>query len=248
MILLGASCAVVPRAALVSPASAPISELTVEPAVEPVESSDEADVEVALGEPEISVEKIEKRDPLIEIEDFDMTIKGAIKKLTELDDEGHKQIYVKIDSYGGSIHWGMELVQHLEGLKTPITCVVDWKAYSMGAFLLESDGCDKRLMTKRSTILFHEPLVPQTGGNEHELRNTADHLRALGKALVASTAERLKMSEKKFESKIRNKSWVMSYREALRVKAVDGIVKVGDLPKATPFEKPSLLQMLLGGD
>lgn len=205
------------------------------------------DVKAKAEKPPFTSVDVDSSDPLIEIEDFDPTLTGAMKKLTELDNEEHSQIYVKINSYGGSIHWGMELVQHLESLKTPITCVVDWKAYSMGAFLLESDGCDKRLMTKRSTILFHEPLVPETGGNQHELRNTADHLSALTKALIATSAERLEMSEEDFEKKITNRSWVMSYKEALKVHAVDGIVSVKDLPKATEFERPSLLMMLLGG-
>lgn len=229
--LFCASCAHAQEAAPASPAAV---------------SAEPEDVEADLGEPVISTEKA-SNDPLIEIEEFDPTLTGAMKKLTELDAEGHKQIYVKIDSYGGSIHWGMELVQHLESLKTPITCVVDWKAYSMGAFLLESEACDKRLMTKRSTILFHEPAAPEAGGNEHDLRNTADHLNALGKALMAASAERLKMSETAFEKKIHNRSWVMSYREALKMHAVDGIMNVRDLPPVIPFEKPSLLQMLFGG-
>ncbi len=233
-----AACAQASVPAVVAPQSFVLSSSLLSQQPAPVLQSEEPKVEAVASDV----------DPMVEVKEFDSgTVKGLIKKLGELDQESHKQIYIKINSYGGSIHWGMELIQYVETLKTPITCVVDWKAYSMGAFMLESDACDKRLMTKRSTILFHEPLVPQASGNAHELRDTADHLDALSKSLIAATAERLKMSEAELTKRIDNKNWTLAYQECLKVKAIDGIVKPSELPPLTEFEKPSFLQMLLGG-
>ncbi len=198
-------------------------------------------------EEDIEVSEAPKVTPMVEIKEFDAaTAKGLIKKLQELDQKGHKEIIIRINSYGGSIHWGMEMIQAIEALKTPVTCVVDWKAYSMGAYLLESPACDKRLMTKRSTILFHEPLVQETGGNAHELRKTADQLDALADALIASTSERLKMSEEDFRKKISDRNWTMAHTAAKKANAIDGVIDPKDLPPLVEFEKPSFLQMLLG--
>ncbi len=207
-------------------------------------------VVVAVGEVLASVASqpsIAAGAPMLEIREFDMpTAKGLSKKLTELDGKGHDTIYIKINSYGGSIHWGMEIIQRLESMKTPITCIVDWKAYSMGAFLLESPACDTRLMTKRSTLLFHEALANETGGNAHELRDTADHLEAISQALIAGTAERLKISEAELTAKITHKNWTMSYKTALEIGAIDDTIAVSDLPKVTEFDRPSLFEMLMG--
>ncbi len=184
---------------------------------------------------------------MLEIKEFDApTFMGLSKKLDELDKKNLDKIYLKLYSYGGSIHWGMEIIQRLEAMETPITCVVDWKAYSMGAFLLESDACDKRLMTKRSTLLFHNPLVDGVGGNAHELKNIASRLEAMGAALMAGTAERLKISEDELMAKVDDKDWTLAYREALKVGAIDDLIKVSDMPKVTEFPKPTFLQMLLG--
>lgn len=186
--------------------------------------------------------------PMVEIVEFNAsTAKGITKKLAELDAQGHQEIMIKINSYGGSIHWGMEIIQFVEAMKTPVTCVVDWKAYSMGAFLLESGACDKRLMTKRSTLLFHEALAGQTSGNSHELKNTAEHLAALSEALIAATAERMEMTEEELTEKVNAKNWTISYKNAEKYHAVDGIISPADLPPVIEFEKPSLLELLFGG-
>ncbi len=70
--------------------------------------------------------------PMVEVSEFDHDhIKPLIDKLKSLDTTGYPEIIVRINTYGGSIHGGMQLIQAMEGLKTKITCVVDWRAMSM---------------------------------------------------------------------------------------------------------------------
>ncbi len=169
--------------------------------------------------------------PMVEVVEFrEQTIVPLIAKLKELDERGYSNIIVRINSYGGSIHWGMELIQAMEALKATTVCVVDWKAMSMGAYLLESGACDVRLMTKRSVILFHEPLVNGVDGNAHALKDVAEQLQALADGLIATASERMEMKEEEFEAKIHNKSWTMSYKEARAMNVVDGWVSPSQLP------------------
>ncbi len=186
--------------------------------------------------------------PMFEVTSFDERyIAPLIATVQAYDRQGVPEIIIRINTNGGSVAGDMELIQALEALHAKRICVVEWHAYSAGAFLLESDACTLRLMTKRSTILLHEPLVGETGGNKHALRDVADQLDALGKALVAQTAERMHMTEAQLTAKIDNKVWTMAYREAFEANAVDGIISPRDLPPLIVVKPLGLLQMLLGG-
>jgi ATP-dependent protease ClpP protease subunit len=172
-------------------------------------------------------------------------IKGAIKKLQELKAQGHSEIWVRINTNGGSVAGLMDLSQAMEELGQPVTCVVDWHGYSAGAFLLESPGCSKRLMTKRSTILFHEGQT-SSQGSIHDLARSAAMLKAITDAIVDQTSERMGMTEAAFQAKIDNKEWTMDYKEAKAAKAIDDIVSPLKLPPNVDFPVPNWLEMLFG--
>lgn len=169
--------------------------------------------------------------PMVEISFFtEAYVTPLIDKLKEFDAQGHEEIIIRINTYGGSVHWGMQLIQAMEQLKAKRTCVVDWRAMSMGAFLLESHACTTRMATSRSLILFHEPLLTEAGGNSHQLRDSVEYLEALTDALVSYVSRRIKMNEKKFRAKISNRNWTMSGSEALRHNVVDKIIDPSELP------------------
>lgn len=189
----------------------------------------------------------ESEGPLmVEVEEFDEPTYDALKGLLpQVKDAGHKEITIRIDSYGGSVHWGMEMMQLLENSGMHIRCVVDTKAMSMGFFLLES--CDERLMTKRSTLMAHEPWT-RTQGNATELEETALRLRVLCESMIEVAAEKMHMSKAQMLQKINNREWHMGWEEALQVGAIDDTIAVHDLPRQfnMKIKQPSLLD-LLGG-
>ncbi len=183
--------------------------------------------------------------PMVEVEEFDAAhIRPLIAKFQDLDSKKYPYIVVRINSYGGSIHWGMQLIQAMEALNAKTVCIVDWRAMSMGAYLLESGACDVRLMTKRSVILFHEPLVSGVDGNSHQLQDIVDQLKALAAGLIATASDRLKMSEKDFAAKIDNKAWTMSYQEALDSNVVDGLFDPALMPPLIVVPPLSFMQLL----
>lgn len=185
---------------------------------------------------------------MIEIEEFDEPTLNALKEtLPRIKDAGHEDLMIRIDSYGGSVHWGMQMIQELETSGLKVSCVVDTKAMSMGFFLLESDACQQRLMTTRSTLMVHEPWT-QTRGNATQLEETAKRLRTLGNSMLNMAIERMSICKDEILKKVDNKEWHMDYEEALDVGAIDDVISPSDLPKQYKMQVKELSLMdLLGG-
>ena len=79
---------------------------------------------------------------------------SVISQLLYLDSLNKDEITIYINSYGGSVYDGLGIIDVMGLVKSPIKTVVLGKAMSMGALIFICG--DKRQMTKRSTIMFHE--------------------------------------------------------------------------------------------
>lgn len=182
---------------------------------------------------------------VLEIEEVDeATVPALMEQLDLAKKAGHKDIWIKLDTYGGSVHWGNELKQFIENFGQPITCVVDTKAMSMGFLILQS--CDTRLMTKRSELMVHEPWTRVAGGAA-ELTQTAEHLKVMGRALLEDAAERMGMPVEEMAAKCANGAeWYIGWEEAVKINAVDRIINKNDIPPSTKVKGKTFLELLLG--
>jgi ATP-dependent Clp protease protease subunit len=187
---------------------------------------------------------IDNKTPLLELTSFDDSqVEGLLKKLKELDGKT-KEIWIRINSQGGSVFGGQDLILGLEAAKSTIVCIADWKAYSMAFYTLQSQGCDWRLMSKRATLMAHEPAAGGQG-NAGTLRDTADLLDALNEGFLVTCSERMGVPIETIRAKTQRKVWWMDYKTAEEWRAVDGWVDPSDMPNATPFTvKPGLLELL----
>jgi ATP-dependent protease ClpP protease subunit len=120
----------------------------------------------------------------------------------------------------------MEDLKKSKGLT--VTCVVDGTAYSMAAVILESPLCDKRLATRRSTILFHNGSV-QASGTAQEIHATEVFLEALNEAMVLVVSERLGCTPAEYAERIALKDWIMSVHGAMDANVIDGVVNAADI-------------------
>lgn len=182
---------------------------------------------------------------MLELDAFDdSTITGLETKINQLH-QSDTEIYLRVNSNGGSVFGMMNLIQFLE--KQPVICINDFRAYSAAAYFIESPACKERWATKRSTMLWHEALTPDASGNAHSLRDTANELEALTDSIISVTSERMKMTEEDFKAKINNCVWIVSWKDMLKYHAIDKIIDPATLPVLTTFEKPqSLIDLLLG--
>jgi ATP-dependent Clp protease protease subunit len=132
-----------------------------------------------------------------------------------------------IDTPGGSMMAGTVIAEELQGLETPLVCVVDSHAYSMGFFLLEN-VCPVRLATSRASLMVHEPHfsgdVTLNNPKRGDFQSISESLRVETEAWLARCAERMDLSLAELAARIRGQEWWLTADEALKAHAVDGVV------------------------
>lgn len=187
----------------------------------------------------------------IHIQDVtDAHMKAAIGKIKELVNNGDREIFLKINSFGGSVFAGYFFIQEIEELRKThhikVTCAVDVKSYSMGFALLQTI-CDTRLMTKRSTLLAHNAST-SSEGNANQLESDLLFLRALDRSLAEMISKRLGMTAEAYMDKVRTGDWTMTWVDATAAKAIDGTIEPADIPAVYELKvKKSLFDFLSGG-
>ena len=137
-----------------------------------------------------------------------------------------KEIYLYINSPGGSITAGMAIYDTINYIKCPVSTICIGMAASMGAVLLASGTKGKRYATPNSEILIHQPLIMGGGiqGQTTEIKIHADHMvktrEKLNKLLSDRTGQPLEVIEKDTE-----RDNYMTAEEALKYGLIDGIME-----------------------
>lgn len=89
----------------------------------------------------------------------DVTASLVIAQLLFLDAEDPgKDIYIYINSPGGSVTAGMGIYDTMQYIKSDVCTICVGMAASMGAFLLTAGAKGKRFALPNSTIMIHQPL------------------------------------------------------------------------------------------
>ena len=183
---------------------------------------------------------------MIEITDVnDAALGPVLDKVDSLVAAGEKTVMFRINSYGGNVAAGLDFIQAIEEFQkkgVKVICVVDTKAMSMGFAILQA-VCNERLMTKRSVLLAHKAST-QIKGNDVDVEEDLEFLRALDRSMAEVCAARLKISVEEYRAKISTKDWTMAWQEAKKIGAVDGIVAPKDLPPLYELEMASPLPFL----
>ena len=136
-----------------------------------------------------------------------------------------REIYLYINSPGGSITDGMAIVDTINYIKCPVTTICVGLAASMGAVLLASGTKGKRYATPNAEILIHQPLIAGGGlsGQTTEIKIHADHMvktrEKLNKLLSERTGQDLATIERDTE-----RDTYMTAEEALKYGLIDGIM------------------------
>ena len=161
-------------------------------------------------------------------EDVNPTSAGlVIAQLLFLESEDpDKEIFLYINSPGGSITDGMAIVDTMNYIKCPVATYCVGMAASMGAVLLASGEKGRRFATPNSEILIHQPLIAGNGisGQTTEIKIHADHMvktrDKLNKLLSERTGKPLEVIEKDTE-----RDNYMTAQEALDYGLIDGILE-----------------------
>ena len=136
-----------------------------------------------------------------------------------------KEIYLYINSPGGSITDGMAIVDTMNYIKCPVCTICVGMAASMGAVLLTSGEKGKRYALPNAEILIHQPLIGGGGisGQTTEIKIHAEHMvktrEKLNKLLSEKTGQSLEVIERDTE-----RDNYMTAEQALAYGLIDGIL------------------------
>lgn len=142
-------------------------------------------------------------------------------------EDQEKDIYVYINSPGGSVTAGMAIYDTMQYIKPDIVTTCMGMAASMGAFLLASGTKGKRAALPNSRIMIHQPLAGSQGSVSDLVIMTNEFQRAkdkINELLVHHTGQPLEKIQKDTD-----RDFFMSPQEAKDYGLID---KVYDTNKA----------------
>jgi len=103
-------------------------------------------------------------------------------------EDSEKDIFLYINSPGGSITAGMAIYDTMQYVPNDIVTVGIGMAASMGQFLLSSGAKGKRYATPNTRVLLHQP-AGGFGGTAADIQTQAELIMSMKRQLAAITAE-----------------------------------------------------------
>ena len=138
-------------------------------------------------------------------------------------EDPEKDIYLYINSPGGSVYAGMAIYDTMNYIKNDVATVAMGMAASMGQFLLTAGTKGKRYATPHARILMHQPLGG-IGGTATDIRIQAENMAAIKKKMAELIAHHTGQSVEKITADSDRDRWFTA-EEAKEYGFVDHIAK-----------------------
>ena len=181
--------------------------------------------------PIIELNENNKNVPIIELNENNTAIlmnevneKSISFVIDQIYQLSENDIYIYIDTPGGSVYEGQKLVNTIEYMKDikNITCVVQ-QASSMGFVILQS--CPLRTALKGSMIMQHQ-ISTRLYDEKAKLKNYMHYIDNMEDELIEMQSRRIGITKKEFIDKTYH-DWYLTPKMALKYNVIDKIVKVG---------------------
>ena len=153
----------------------------------------------------------------------DVTASLVVAQMLFLESEDPtKDIYLYINSPGGSVTAGMAIYDTMQYIKCDVSTICMGMAASMGAFLLAGGTKGKRLALPNAEIMIHQPLGGARG-QATEIQIAAEHILKTREKLTKLLAENC---GREYEEVLRDceRDNYKNPEEALEYGLIDGIV------------------------
>ena len=137
-------------------------------------------------------------------------------------EDPEKDIYLYINSPGGSITAGMAIYDTMKYIQPDVVTVAMGMAASMGQFLLSSGAKGKRFATPHTRVLMHQPLGG-LGGTATDIKIQADLILSMKRTLAGLIAEQTGKSVEQITADSDRDKWFTA-EEALEYGFIDKIV------------------------
>ena len=153
----------------------------------------------------------------------DVTASLVIAQLLFLDAEDPgKDIFLYINSPGGSVTAGMGIFDTMQYIKSDVSTICVGMAASMGAFLLAAGAKGKRYALPNSTIMIHQPLGGMQG-QASDMKIHAEYILKVKEKLNKILSERTGKSFEQIE-KDTDRDNFLSANEAKEYGLIDGVM------------------------
>lgn len=153
----------------------------------------------------------------------DTTASLVVAQLLYLESEDpDKDIYLYINSPGGSITAGMAIFDTMQYIKPEVSTICTGMAASMGAFLLAAGEKGKRFALPNSEILIHQPL----GGFQGQATDIDIHAKRILRTKVTLNrilSERTGQPIEKIQHDV-ERDYFMSSEEAMEYGLIDEVI------------------------
>jgi ATP-dependent Clp protease protease subunit len=153
----------------------------------------------------------------------DATASLVVAQLLYLESQDpDKDIFLYINSPGGSISAGMAIYDTMNYIKCDVSTICIGMAASMGAFLLAAGAKGKRIALPHSEIMIHQPLGGMQG-QASDIKIHADHIMRVRATMNRILADRTGKPLEEIE-KDTDRDNFMTAEEALQYGLIDKVL------------------------
>lgn len=149
---------------------------------------------------------------------------AIVAQLLFLDAQGHDDIYMYINTPGGSVSAGLAIVDTMNFIKSDVQTIVMGVAASMGTIIASSGAKGKRSMLPNAEYMIHQPMGGTGGGTQQtDMAIAAEHLLKTRHNLEQILADNSGQSLDKVHADAERDNW-MSAQETLDYGFIDTIM------------------------
>jgi ATP-dependent Clp protease protease subunit len=147
---------------------------------------------------------------------------SIVAQLLFLDSENNDDIYLYINSPGGSITAGMAIHDTMQYIRSDVSTICIGIAASMAAFILLSGAKGKRFILPNSEVLIHQPLGGAEG-QATEIKIAAERILKLKAKINELMSQYTGQPVEKIEQDT-ERDYFLNAKEALKYGIVDKII------------------------
>ena len=166
-----------------------------------------------------------KKDNFVSLrETIDEGVSSRLLSKLSLIEEKHNTIYLYINSPGGDVMAGLEIINYIKSLQErskQIICIAH-NAMSMAFVIFQY--CSQRYILYSSTLMQHQ-MGLSTKGKLYDINSRMSYFNTMETVLNQDQATRLDMPLEDFTKRIQNDWWLYA-EEIIKYKAADKLVSI----------------------
>lgn len=155
----------------------------------------------------------------------DTMANAIVAQLLFLDAQDNtKDIYIYINTPGGSVSAGLAIIDTMNFIKSPVQTIVMGVAASMGTIIASSGTKGKRFMLPNAEYMIHQPMGGTSGGTQQtDMAIAAQHLLKTRERLEQILADNSNRTLKQIHKDAERDYW-MTAEETLEYGFIDAIM------------------------